>query len=161
MLMPTEGTMTGLEQPSLEEPQVENPELVLISELVPDYSDVPLVGFSQPKLHQVILWIRFEAQSMCEPLWRMELAQIQQDEEIHYLAAMFTWFHHWQILRGSWPRLPHGKLNLSQEMKEEIDQRFDCVLGYSMLSIGDMQVLKMLTALQCLTEVGNRRPAPG
>ena len=46
MLIPTEGTLTGPEHPSLEEPQVENPEPVLISELIPDYSDVPLVGFS-------------------------------------------------------------------------------------------------------------------
>ena len=46
MSMPTEGTLTGLEQLSLKEPQVENPELVSISKLVPYYSDVPLVGFS-------------------------------------------------------------------------------------------------------------------
>ena len=90
--IPTEETLTGLEQLSLEESQVENPELVLISELISDYSDVPLVGFSRPELHQVILWVHFEAQSMCEPLWQMELAQIQQDEEICYLTAMFTWF---------------------------------------------------------------------
>ena len=30
-----------------------------------------------------------------------------------------------------------------------------------MLTIGEMQALKMLIALQCLTEVGPRRPAPG
>ena len=30
-----------------------------------------------------------------------------------------------------------------------------------MLSIGEMQTLKMLTALQCLTEADPRRPAPG
>ena len=46
--IPTEGNLAGPEQPSLKEPQVENPapELVAISELVPDYSDIPLVGFS-------------------------------------------------------------------------------------------------------------------
>ena len=46
VLIPTEGTLTGPEQPSLKEPQVENPEPVSISELIPYYSDVPLVGFS-------------------------------------------------------------------------------------------------------------------
>ena len=67
VLIPTEGMLTGPEHQSLKEPQVENPELVSISEFIPDYSDVPLVGFSRPELHQVILWIHFEAQSMCEP----------------------------------------------------------------------------------------------
>ena len=68
--MLTEGTIMGLEQPSLKQPQVENPEPVSISELVPDYSYVPLVGFSQPELHQVVPWICFEAQSMSKPLQR-------------------------------------------------------------------------------------------
>ena len=67
--MPTEGILTGPEELSLEGPQAENPEPVSKSELIPDYSDAPLVGFSQPELHQVILWIHFVAQSMCKPLW--------------------------------------------------------------------------------------------
>ena len=75
--IPTEGTLTGPEELSLEGPQAENPELVSISELIPDYSDAPLVGFSLPELHQVIPWICFEAQSMCKPQWQTELAQIQ------------------------------------------------------------------------------------
>ena len=45
-LIPTEGTLTGPEQLNFKEPQVENPELVLINELIPDYSGVPFVGFS-------------------------------------------------------------------------------------------------------------------
>ena len=55
--------------------------------------------------------------------------------------------------------MPHGKLTLSQEMKDEINRCFTCALGYNMLSIGEMQALKMLIALQCLAEVGPRRPA--
>ena len=46
VLMPTEGAMTGLEQLSLKELQVEDPKPASISELVPGYSDIPLVGFS-------------------------------------------------------------------------------------------------------------------
>ena len=46
----------------------------------PDYANVPLSGFCHPELHQVIPWIRFEAQNMCEPPWRIELALIRQDE---------------------------------------------------------------------------------
>ena len=45
----------------------------------PDYSDVPLVGFTRPDLSRVLPWERFEAQNMGEPPWRMELAQIQKD----------------------------------------------------------------------------------
>ena len=74
----------------------------------------------------------------------MELAQIQKDEEIHYITAMFTWFCHWWIIRGYWPQVPHDKFNLSQEMREAVDQCFVCALGYNMMSIGDMQVLKTL-----------------
>ena len=48
----------------------------------PDYSDVPLIGFTRPNLSQVFPWVKFEALSMGEPPWRMELAQIQKDEEI-------------------------------------------------------------------------------
>ena len=48
----------------------------------PDYSDVPLVGFTRLDLSRVFPWVKFEAQNMCEPPWRMELVQIQKDEEI-------------------------------------------------------------------------------
>ena len=48
----------------------------------PDYSDVPLVGFTRPDFSQVFLWVKFKAQSMCEPPWRTELAQIQKDKEV-------------------------------------------------------------------------------
>ena len=47
---------------------------------VPDYSDMLLSGFRRPELHQVIPWICFEAQNMCEPPWCTELALIRQDE---------------------------------------------------------------------------------
>ena len=46
----------------------------------PDYADVPLNRFRHPELHQVFPWIRFEAQNMCKPPWRTELALISQDE---------------------------------------------------------------------------------
>ena len=86
----------------------------------------------------------------------MEQALIHQDEEVRYLAVMLTWFCCWRVLRGTWPQLPSGELNLSQEMKEEIDRHFAKALVYNMLTIGEMQALKMLVALQCLTEAGPR-----
>ena len=63
-----------------------------IDALTPDYTDVPLVGFTSPDLSQVFPWVKFEAQSMCEPPWRTELAQIQKDEEVRYITTVFTWF---------------------------------------------------------------------
>ena len=67
-------------------------ELESIDASTPDYSDVPLVGFTRPDLSQVFPWVKFEAQNMGEPPWRMELVQIQKDEEIRYIATVFTWF---------------------------------------------------------------------
>ena len=53
--MPTEETLFPV-PPSLKEPQREipAPEPVKINDLIPDYSDIPLVGFSRLELHQVI-----------------------------------------------------------------------------------------------------------
>ena len=48
----------------------------------PDYSDVPLVGFTRLDLSRVFPWVKFKAQNMGEPPWRMELVQIQKDEEV-------------------------------------------------------------------------------
>ena len=91
MSMPAEENMPSLKGPDLEEPPAEKPQVksppaddpkpMSIRELIPDYSDIPLVGFSQPELHQVVPWICFEAQNMCEPPWHTELALIHQDKE--------------------------------------------------------------------------------
>ena len=56
VLMPTEETLCPV-PPSLKEPQrdIPAPEPVVIDDSIPDYSDVPLVGFSRPELYQVIL----------------------------------------------------------------------------------------------------------
>ena len=50
-----------LEEPPTKKPQVESPPTddpkpVSITELIPDYSDIPLVGFSLPELYQVVSW---------------------------------------------------------------------------------------------------------
>ena len=49
----------------------------------PDYSDVPLVGLTRLDLSRVFPWVKFEAQNMGEPPWRIELAQIQKDERFN------------------------------------------------------------------------------
>ena len=45
------------EEPQVESPSAEDPKPMLIRELIPDYSDIPLVGFSQLDLHQLVPWI--------------------------------------------------------------------------------------------------------
>ena len=46
-------------------------------------------------------------------------------------------------------------------MKEAVDLHFALVLGYNVVSIGEMQALKTLIMLQCLAEAPPRRPAQG
>ena len=91
VVMPAEEEMpdlkeVGSKEPSLrdssESPAADAPKVTSIRGLVPDYSDIPLVGFSQLVLYQVMLWIHFEAQNMCEPPWHTELALIWQDEVV-------------------------------------------------------------------------------
>ena len=170
--IPAEDEMPNLEEADSKEPSgnlrgspegptASAPKVMLIRGLMSDYSDIPLVGFSQPELYQVMPWLCFEAENMCEPPWCMALALIWWDEVVRYVAAMFTWFCHWRASRGSWPHLPQGELDLDQEMKEEINWCFARALRYNILMIGEMQALKMLITLQCLTEAGPQRPAPG
>ena len=94
LLAPTEETVllppssAGNRKLHREIPTVE-PEFIDVS--TPDYTDVPLVGFTRLDLSRVFPWVKFEAQSMCQPPWRTELAQIQKDE-VRYIATVFTWF---------------------------------------------------------------------
>ena len=126
-------------------PTVE-PELIDVS--TPDYTDVPLVGFTRPDLSRVFPWVKFEAQSMCESPWRMELAQIQKDEEVRYIAAVFTWFQQWRIRSGAWPLLPQSEFNLSKEMRDRVNSRLTPTLAKVEMSMGEMQALKALIILQ-------------
>ena len=61
----------------LRSPTASGSPMMPVRRFVPDYSDVPLVRFSQPELYQVVPWIHFEAQNMCKPPWRTKLALIQ------------------------------------------------------------------------------------
>ena len=70
LLTPTEETVLlppsspGNKKLHREIPAVEP---VSIDASTPDYTDVPLVGFTRPDLSQVFPWVKFETQSMCEP----------------------------------------------------------------------------------------------
>ena len=100
LLAPTEETVLsppsspGNEKLHKEIPTVE-PEFIDVS--TPDYTDVPLVRFTRPDLSRVFPWVKFKPQSMCKPPWRTELAQIQKDEEVRYITAVFTWFQRWSL----------------------------------------------------------------
>ena len=152
MLTPTEETvlsppsLPGNEKHHREIPAVE-PESIDAS--TPDYTDVPLVGFTRPDLSQVFPWVKFEAQSMCEPPWRTELAQIQKDEEVQYIATIFTWFQWWRFRRGVWLLLPWSEFNLSKEMRDRVDS---CLMPrLAKVEIEKMQALKVLITPQCIT----------
>ena len=134
------------------------PELIDVS--TPDYTDVPLVGFTRPDLSQVFPWVKFKVQSICEPPWRMELAQIQKDEEVRYIATVFTWFQWWRIRSRAWPLLPQSEFNLSKEMRDRVDSCLTPPLAKVEMSMGEMQALKALITLQCIAEADPRRPTP-
>ena len=127
----------------------------------PDYTDAPLVRFTRLDLSQVFPWVKFEAQSMCEPPRRMELAQIQKDEEVRYIATVFTWFQWWRIRRGVWPLLPQSEFNLSKEMRDRVNSHLTLTLAKVEMLMGEMQALKALITLQCIAEVGPWKPTPG
>ena len=57
------------EEPQVKSPPADDPKLMSIRELIPDYLDIPLVGLNQLELHQVVPWIHFKAQNMCKPPW--------------------------------------------------------------------------------------------
>ena len=98
---------------------------------------------------------------MCEPPWRTELAQIQKDEEVQYIAAIFTWFRQWRIRSRAWPLLPQNEFNLSKEMRDRVNSHPTLALAKVEMLMGEMQALKVLITLQCITEAGPRKSAPG
>ena len=98
---------------------------------------------------------------MCEPPWRMELVQIQKDEVIWYIAAIFTWFQQWRMKRGVWPLLPQSEFNLSKEMRDRVNSHLVPTLVKVEMLMGEIQALKVLITLQCIVEVGTRKPDPG
>ena len=153
---PTEETVLSLtssegnEKFHREIPTVE-PEFIDVS--TPDYTDVPLVGFTRLDLSQVFPWVKFEAQSICDPPWRTELAQIKKDEEVRYITTVFTWFQQWRIRSGAWP-------SLNKEMRDRVDSCLVLTLAKVEMLIGEIQALKALTTLKCIAEAGPRRPTP-
>ena len=98
---------------------------------------------------------------MCEPPWRMELVQIQKDEEVRYIATVFTWFRWWRIRREVWPLLPRSEFNLSKEMRDRVNSCLAPTLAKVEMSMGEMQALKVLITLQCIAEAGPKKPTPG
>ena len=50
--------------------------------LKPNYDEKELVGFTQPSLVDIILWIKYEAQNMAELSFRQELQCIREAEHL-------------------------------------------------------------------------------
>ena len=98
---------------------------------------------------------------MCEPPWRMELAQIQKDEEVRYITTVFAWFQWWRIRSGAWPLLPRSEFNLSKKMRDRVYSHLVLTLAKVEMLMGEMQALKALITFQCIAEAGPRRPPPG
>ena len=66
------------------------------------------------------------------------MSQLQKDEEVQYIAAIFTWFRQCRIRKGEWPQLPQSKFNLSLEMKVVVDSYLALMMAKVKLSLGEM-----------------------
>ena len=74
---------------------------------------------------------------------------------------MFVWFQCWRIRSGSWPSLPRCDFALDQETIDTVNLHLAPTLAKMDLSMGELQVLKVLTMLQCLAELGPQKPVQG
>ena len=64
-------------------------------------------------------------------------------------------------MTGEWPQLPQSEFSLSSEMKVAGNTYLTPMLARLEMSLGEMQALRVLVMLQCLAEVGPRKPTPG
>ena len=71
---------------------------------------------------------------------------------------MFVWFQCWKVRSGLWPSLPRCDFVPNQEISDSVNLRLTPTLTKLDLSLGELQALNVLTALQCLAEMGPQKP---
>ena len=129
--------------------------------LEPNYSDAELVGYTRPSLVNVIPWIKYEAQNMAEPTFRQELQCIREVNHLWCIIAMIVWFCRWRQKQGWWPPLPACSFQVGALATAIIKTRVVSVTSVIKMTLGERQVLWVLTTLQYLAEVGPKSPTPG
>ena len=132
-----------------------------LSCLEPDYSNAELVGYKRPPLVYVIPWIKYKAQNMVEPTFRQELQSIREVNHLQYIIAMIVWFCRWRQEQGWWPLLPACGFQVKALATAIIETQVMSVTSEIKMTSGERQVLRVLTTLQYLAEVGPKSPPPG
>ena len=128
------------------------------SHLEPDYSNAELVGYTQPPLVNVIPWIKYKAQNMVEPTFRQELQCIREVDHLQYIITMIVWFHRWRQEQGLWSSLPACGFQVEALATATIKTRVMSVTSEIEMTLGERQVLQVLTTLQYLAEVSPKSP---
>ena len=129
--------------------------------LEPDYSEAALVRYTWPPLVNMIPWIKYEAQNMSEPSFRQELQCIKEVKHLQYIIAMIVWFCQWRQDQGWWPSLPTCDFQVGALATVNIKMRVMSVTSQIDMTLGQRQVLQVLTTLQYLAEMGPKSPPPG
>ena len=109
----------------------------------------------------IIPWIKYEAQNMSEPSFRQELQCIKEVEHLRYIIVIIMWFQCWRQDHGWWPLLPACNFQVGALMTVNIETRVMSIVSQVNMSLGERQVLKVLTTLQYLAEMGPKSPSPG
>ena len=115
----------------------------------------------RPSLTNIIPWIKYEAQNMVESTFRQELLYIRKVDHLQYITAMIVWFRRWRQEHESWPSLPACSFQVGALATATIETQVVSVTSEIEISLGERQVLQVLTTLQYLAEVGPKSPPPG
>ena len=74
---------------------------------------------------------------------------------------MIAWFHRWRKEQGWWPLLPACSFQVGALATAIIETQVVSVTSEIKMTLGERQVLKVLTTFQYLTKVGPKSPPPG
>ena len=89
------------------------------------------------------------------------MACINVDEEVQYIMAMLIWARKWKQEPKMWPTLPCHHFKFSPQAKTTVKARVHTVLRDTNMTLGESQILIVLTTMQYLAKLGPEKPGPG
>ena len=95
------------------------------------------------------------------PSFRQELQCIKEVEHLRYIIVMIVWFRCWRQDQGWWPLLPTCNFQVRALTTGNIEMRVVSIVSQIDISLGERQVLRVLTMLQYLAEMDPKSPPPG
>ena len=73
---------------------------------------------------------------------------------------MIVWFHQWRQDQGWWPSLPTYNFQVRALATVNTEMRVMSVVSQIDMTLGERQVLQVLTTLQYLAKMGPKSPPP-